>query len=112
MEVTFKQWKCIAVFEKYHNGRTAIELLSTGESDDIFEGVPIATATTNIERIALGPGEVLIKDYSENEGMADALVTAKVIEFVLKVIHIGNFQAKCVIGRLTPAALQAAGLAR
>ncbi|MDM4770878.1 hypothetical protein [Solimonas sp. SE-A11] len=114
MEVTFLQWKCQAVFGKYRNGRIAIQLVAAGDASgdvEVMCGEPIATATVNVDRIALEADEVLIKDYAENEGMSDALVAAGLVQPLLKVIHIGGFQAQCAIGRLTPTALQAAGLA-
>jgi len=44
---------------------------------------PVATATVNMPDIALEADEVLIKDYSENQGMAQAFEDAgigKVVE--------------------------------
>ena len=113
MEVTFMNWKCQAVFGKYRNGRTAIQLVAAGddEASRVSEGDPIATATVNVDRIALEAEEILIKDYDTNEGMAEALVAAGLVQSELKVIHIGGFQAKCVIARLSPEALQAAATA-
>ena len=49
------------------NQRTAICL------GDIGTGEPYATATVNIPEIPLEPTEVLIKDYSENAGILEAL---------------------------------------
>lgn len=58
---------------KYANGRTAIQL------DDVNEGCPYATATVNIDHVLLADNEVLIKDYSENEGMLDFLVKNNIV---------------------------------
>ena len=58
---------------KYANGRTAIHL------DDANEGYPYATATVNIDHVLLADDEVLIKDYSENEGMLDFLVKNNIV---------------------------------
>lgn len=113
MEVTFMLWKCQAIFGKYRNGRTAIQLVAAGDAlddDEVVGGDPIATATVNVDRIALEADEILIKDYDANEGMSDALIAAGLVQPLVKVIHIGGFQAKCVIARLTPAALQAAAI--
>jgi hypothetical protein len=41
----------------------------------------VATATLNLPEIALGPDEVIIKDYSENEGMLDTLILAGLFSF-------------------------------
>ena len=58
---------------KYHNGRTAIELY------DAEDGEPYATATVNIDNVLLADNEVLIKDYSENEGMLDFLIHNNIV---------------------------------
>jgi hypothetical protein len=58
---------------KYANGRTAIYL------DDTDEGYPYATATVNIDHVLLADDEVLIKDYSENEGMLDFLIKNNIV---------------------------------
>ncbi len=41
---------------------------------------PLLTASVNIEGANLEPDEICIKDWSENEGCADALVGAGVLE--------------------------------
>ena len=52
----------------YSNGRPALELLNAED------GLPYATATVNLPDVLLADNEVLIKDYSENDGMLDFLV--------------------------------------
>lgn len=42
----------------------------------VDEEGPVATATVNLPAVKLGPNQVAIKDYAENEGMLDALVAA------------------------------------
>lgn len=61
-------------FGQYSNGEPAIQIFSETEG-------PIATATVNLESYGIhpAPGHVLIKEYSENEGMVDALITAGII---------------------------------
>lgn len=51
----------------YSNGRSALQLFNASD------GTPYTTATVNLPDVLLQPGEVLIKDYSENEGMLDFL---------------------------------------
>ena len=58
---------------KYSNGRVAIHL------DDANEGYPYATASVNVDHVLLADDEVLIKDYSENEGMLDFLVKNNIV---------------------------------
>lgn len=72
--IRFKEWNCEVVKAKYGNGRTAIRLV------DADNGEPIATATVNIPEIPLPKNEVIIKDYSENEGILDALINAGIVE--------------------------------
>ena len=49
-------------FRKYRNGRTAIELLDAQDHE------PVMVATVNIDSALLHGDEIIIKDYSENEG--------------------------------------------
>lgn len=72
--VRFKSWDCIVQKRQYGNGRTALELV------DAEDGSPIAKATVNLPDVALGRNQVLVKSYSENEGMLEALVAAGVVK--------------------------------
>lgn len=58
---------------KYSNGRKAIELYeeATGE--------PYMMVTVNIPMVALAENEVIVKDYSENEGIYLALLNADIL---------------------------------
>jgi len=71
--VSFKSWDCHVKFGQYANGRIAIRLVGA------HDGEPIATATVNVPEISVEHGNVLVKDYSENEGMLDALVHAGIV---------------------------------
>lgn len=83
--VQFRNWLCTVSFAKYGNGRTAIRLMNAETlNDDGFDyppnTMPIATATVNIPDYPdLKDDEVIIKDYSENEGMLNALVNAGIV---------------------------------
>ena len=46
----------------------------------VDEEGPVATATVNLPDVPLGKNQVLIKNWSENEGMLDALVAAGVVK--------------------------------
>jgi len=81
--IQFKKWVCVLKFGQYHNGRTGIELVS--EKD----GSPVAVATVNIPDVYLDKDEVIIKNYSENEGMLDTLVNAKIVEPTGRKVHTG-----------------------
>jgi hypothetical protein len=55
---------------QYNNGRNAIELL---EMDPTYGPTPYMTASVNLPNVLLQDNEVLIKDYSENEGVTKFL---------------------------------------
>ena len=84
--IRFAGYKCKADILSYPNGRPAIELISVGR---IYNGEPIAVATVNIPEITLSPKEVIIKNYSENEGVLDALVKAGIISDPIRWIQTG-----------------------
>lgn len=75
MDIIFKGYECELKFGQYMNGNTAIQLVEKGT------GQPVANATVNGDRIN-NDNEVGIKDWSENNGMAAALVDADVIDFM------------------------------
>jgi len=83
--VQFKQWHCQLKFEEYaNNNRVCINLVNADPitEDDIewpAGTVPIATATVNISHVPLTADEIIIKNYSENEGMLNVLVEAGII---------------------------------
>ena len=68
------QYKLGLRYGKYGNGQTAIQLV------DMEDGFPYATATVCVEDDLLKEDEVAIKNYSENVGILNALVSANVIE--------------------------------
>jgi hypothetical protein len=72
--------------KKYNNGRTAIELL---ENDLETGPVPYAVATVNMPDVLLADNEVLIKDYSENEGVLDFLIRYNIVTPTPNGIHSG-----------------------
>jgi len=61
---------------KYNNGRPAIELL---EIDPDYGYTPYMTASVNIPNVLLQDNEVLIKDYSENEGITNFLAKHNIV---------------------------------
>lgn len=73
MKVIFNNEELTVVWDKYHNGNTALRLVDAN-------GFPYMTATTNDSDLVLEEGEILIKDYSENRGIMDALVEAGIVE--------------------------------
>lgn len=67
-------YQCRIVAANYVNehggkGRPALQLV------DWEDGSPVATMTVNIPELPLGENEYFIKDWSENEGMLDAILS-------------------------------------
>lgn len=89
--VQFRNWTCNVNVARYSNGRLALQLVSAVEdlSDDLFIGSPIATATINLPDDAQAENEVFIKDYSENEGMYDALFDAGYVGEITREVSSG-----------------------
>lgn len=85
--VKFKKWICFVEMGTYSNGRKAIELI------DAKNGEPVLVATINIPEINIGENEVIIKNYTENEGVLDALIKAKVISSPTRTIENGFISA-------------------
>lgn len=79
----------VVTFEKYGNGETAIDIV------DLDEGL-FATATVNLEAYGLAPepGNVFIKDYSENRGIWEFLVEIGVIGNPIREVPFGPYDAK------------------
>ena len=72
--VTFMRWECRVELNCYQNGRRSIHLV------DKETGAPIACATLNVPWYPLDEDAVIIKDYSENQGMLNALMKAGIVE--------------------------------
>ena len=73
-KVKFHKWNCTLRFVRYDvNDQICIQLFDA--DDRMF----VATATTNVLDAELSSDEVVIKDYSENEGMYNALLDAGII---------------------------------
>ncbi len=90
--VTFKNTECQIELLQYANGRTAIQLW--------HDGMPYAMATVNDPDVTLEPNQVLIKDYSENHGMVDALVAAGIVTKTEDYVLMGPYGAKAWICNL------------
>jgi len=73
-KVKFMSWDCNVTVTKYLNGNTALELWD--------EEGPVATATVNMGD-KLPKDQAYIKDYSENEGMLEALADAGIVKEVI-----------------------------
>ena len=89
--VNFRGYKCKVVKAQYSNNKTALQLIAAedNEEQEVAKGDPIAIATINIPEVNLEPNEVIIKNYSENIGMLEALIEAKVVKPTSKTITTG-----------------------
>ena len=86
MKVTFKGNKLYLTEGKYYNGRTAWILVDSN-------GDRYAVATVNISEADVPEGHVLIKNWSENEGMLEALVDAGIVKDTGSTISSGFVKA-------------------
>lgn len=90
LEVKFKRWNCVLEFGQYNNDRTAIELV------DKKNGEPVLVATVNIPSEKLADDEIIIKNWSENEGILDVLKNAGIISDTIRKVPTGFVEADVV----------------
>jgi hypothetical protein len=93
MDITFLGTPCtIDANRKYGNNRTAIILVERGTGEDFL------TASTNIPDKHIDLDEVIIKDFSENQGIFKALVNIGAITDTGKKVSSGY--VTCPVGKL------------
>lgn len=95
--------KAEVAFGRYQaDGAVAIRLVSP-------EGEPLATATVCLVEYGFTPpaAYVVIKNYSENEGMLDCLVAEGVVKAPTEVIVAGPYGTPFPVCELTDAAVTA-----
>jgi hypothetical protein len=83
------KWSCFLIKRTYSNGRIGILLQDNNPEDQS----PIATVTVNIPGIYLEDDEIIVKDYTENKGMANWLAKNGLAEFIGKSAHSGYITA-------------------
>ena len=64
-----------AMASLYHDGTSALILVDAN-------GERVATASTNLRDVILPWNQVLIKDYTENEGVLATLVNDEIVEVI------------------------------
>jgi hypothetical protein len=74
---------------KYSNGRQAIELICEN-------GEPMCMATVNVPALALAKDEVIIKNYSENEGILEVLISAGIVKETGETVKMGFVECPIV----------------
>ena len=89
-QVTFLGELCdVDLSNKYSNGRQAIELITQ-------DGEPMCMATVNVPALALAKDEVIIKDYSENEGIFKVLSDAGIVKATGETVKMGFVECPIV----------------
>lgn len=83
-------------FGKYRNDRLVIELI------DAKDESPALVATVNLPNVNLGDKEIIIKDYSENEGVLKALQEKKIVGPIKRNIPTGWVLVPVVDLLITP----------
>jgi len=81
------QGESVVRFHKYGNGRAVIQLV------DPEDGCPNCTATVNVPEVDVPDGYVLIKDWSENDGVMGDLIDAGIIDYPEGVVPCGFVEA-------------------
>lgn len=87
--VQFRKWSCELKFARYGNDRHAIILMGTGN----MIGEQIAVASVNLSDYPLPANRILIKNWSENEGILEVLQQAKIIGPVVDRVETGFVHA-------------------
>lgn len=81
---TFMGIDCEVIKRAYPNKQLSLQLVvadtDVNRSQGLSPGEPVATATSCLEVYHFGEGQTAIKNYSENEGILDVLLTAKIVE--------------------------------
>lgn len=83
MKIKFKKWTGELKVTRYAHGNRIALLIVDSEG-------PIAYCTVNIPEEPMAEDEVAIKDYSENEGMLETLMEAKVVSMPVRHIRTGH----------------------
>ena len=85
----------------YGNGRIALQLLTNDSEDDPNFTVPLARPTLNLPDAAIGKNRVFIKNYSENQGIADELERGGVAKKTGRNFTQGDYDAEIVEMEIT-----------
>ena len=87
-------------FNKYlNNDRVEIDLIL---DDDKYRGEPYCAATINVPEEHLEEDEVVIKTYSENEGVLEFLIENKIIHKPHRTVEVSQFFKKAPVCKFIP----------
>lgn len=87
-QITFLNTKCNIKFSRYIAGNRLAIMLTVDGTGESF-----ATASINVPDVSLKDNEVVIKNYSELEGLLDALVAEGIVEKTGKVVQLNHVTA-------------------
>jgi hypothetical protein len=82
---TINNWK-VRIIKSWYNSRPDQIALMAIDNED---GTPVATLTVCMVNENVNDGEVIIKSYSENEGMLEQLIEQKIVSEPLRIIRTG-----------------------
>lgn len=82
-DVKFAGYECTVQLGNYNNNRSSLTLIDKATGDEV------AVASVHIPEVRVASDEVLIKDYSENEGMLNALRDAGVVTHTIREVESG-----------------------
>lgn len=100
--VNFMGYSCRVIVSRYTYGNTpCLNLIST------LDGSPVATATVNLIDYNLQPPEncCFIKNYSENQGILEALTSAEIVKPLGQTVQFGLFNCQAHLCELSPSLL-------
>ena len=93
--VTFMGIDCVVDKRVYPRNKkqAALQLYAADTAGNhklgISQGEPVLSASVCLPGYPFNKGETAIKDYSENEGILDVLVQAKIVEITGKTVNSG-----------------------
>ena len=83
LKTQYSDYNVIIESGRYRNGRLALELI------DAEDGCPVMTATVNLPEVKLEENEIIIKNYSENEGVLEFLIENKITSNPVRCVNNG-----------------------
>jgi hypothetical protein len=83
LKTTYSEYDVSLSWGNYSNGRKALRLI------DQEDGLPVMTATVNVPEAELAEKEIIIKNYSENEGVLGFLQENGIVGPVKRMLGVG-----------------------
>jgi hypothetical protein len=81
---------CYLQIDHYVTGkRLALRLVTSQDGEDSYAGEPFSTVTANLPAVSLADDEVIVKNYSENEGLDTLLMHLGIAHYTGRTISSG-----------------------